>query len=244
MNCPQGISRTLYSQILLVLLTSILFGCNKEGYGGRAVIHGKLKKESYTSDFSTKVTDEYLGDEYVYIIFGDQDGYGDRVRTAHDGSFEFINLGKGTYSIYSYSTEESATGTSSLMPVVIDVNVEKSKEIIDIGDLVIKDNFATGNGNISGKVFGIDQASGANYAAIDFKVYIEGIGNTIFEESVRTNLDGEYTFSGLNNGDYRVYVLSKDVNNLYPGDEYPIIVDTTITSSSSSVSLADIFVYE
>jgi hypothetical protein len=124
------------------------------------------------------------------------------------------------------------------------VNVEKSKEIIDIGDLVIKDNFATGNGNISGKVFGIDQASGANYAAIDFKVYIEGIGNTIFEESVRTNLDGEYTFSGLNNGDYRVYVLSKDVNNLYPGDEYPIIVDTTITSSSSSVSLADIFVYE
>lgn len=81
-------------------------GCsNKSGTGGQASIIGKIRTHNYINN-CTQLQAEYPGvDKDVYVIYGDDPSYGDRVKTAPDGTFWFRYLRKGTYTVYIYSDD-------------------------------------------------------------------------------------------------------------------------------------------
>ena len=82
-----------------LLFTLAFISCEKPpGEGGSASVMGRI----WIKDYPT--LQEYAGyDEYVYIVYGDEVSYGDRVRTTYDGRFKFSYLRKGKYKIYAYS---------------------------------------------------------------------------------------------------------------------------------------------
>ena len=80
-------------------------------------------------------------DEDVFIVYGDQSGYGDKVSTDLNGNFEFRFLRKGIYTIYSLSdTLQSSNVSYNQFPVAVKVEITDKKQVIDIGALTVNRN--------------------------------------------------------------------------------------------------------
>jgi hypothetical protein len=123
----------------IVLLSMQLFvSCKKEaGEGGNASIRGKIWVKDYNANF-TVINGEYPGaDEDVYIIYGDDISYGDKVSASPDGSFEFKYLRKGKYRIYVYSKDKTLTSPSLTTSVQVEATISKNKEKVDVGTIEI-----------------------------------------------------------------------------------------------------------
>lgn len=92
----------------LSLLATMVMACEKgEGEGGTNTIKGVVVMEEWNGDF-TIMRDAYLAQkEDVYIIYGDDDFYGDNVETNYNGVFEFKYLREGDYVVYAYSKDPS-----------------------------------------------------------------------------------------------------------------------------------------
>jgi hypothetical protein len=123
--------------LLLALFTSVLFqSCEKDaGEGGNSSIRGYVHVTDYNSTFLV-VQGEYPGaDEYVYIIYGNEVSYGDRIRTSPDGTFEFKYLREGKYTVYVYQDDTTLSGQSV---VARNVEVTKKKQTVDLGRIDIK----------------------------------------------------------------------------------------------------------
>jgi len=127
-------------KILLLLLCSfVLFSCKKEeGEGGLATIKGRVWVRDWDKNFNLMMY-EYPGlDEDVFIVYGDQVGYGDKLSTDLNGNFEFKYLRKGTYTIYALSdTLPSANVSFAQFPVSVKIEISEKKQIIDIGALTV-----------------------------------------------------------------------------------------------------------
>lgn len=125
---------------ILILITSaiILGSCKKEaGEGGNSSIKGKIWVKDYNATFTT-LNAEYAGaDEDVYIIYGNNTSYGDRIKASPDGSFEFKYLRKGDYTIYVYSKDKTLTSPSGKVTVTVNATISKKKEIVDVGTITI-----------------------------------------------------------------------------------------------------------
>jgi len=129
--------KILLSLVLASMFIITLYSCKKEpGDGGNASIYGKVFVRDYNSTF-TVLEDEYYGqDIYVYIIYGDDKDYSDRIRTSYDGTYEFKYLRPGTYHIYTYS-KDSTLQTNALIPVVKDVEIKKNREEVEVPQINI-----------------------------------------------------------------------------------------------------------
>jgi len=79
-------------------------------------------------------------DEDVYIIYGDDVSYGNKVKSGPDGIFEFKYLRKGDYKIYVESkdtTRASYFYGSGIKTVDVSVTISDKKEVVETEDLVI-----------------------------------------------------------------------------------------------------------
>lgn len=133
--------------IALSVTVSALICCKKvPGEGGNSSIRGKiymLKYDGNTNTFSKKYP---AADIEVYIIYGDDFSYGDRIRTDYEGDFEFKHLNKGNYKIYFYSTDTiaflgpPANPKAPKIPVIKDVKISKKKQIVNVGELYMADD--------------------------------------------------------------------------------------------------------
>ncbi len=133
--------------LLVVTLTLVVFACNKpEGEGGRATITGKIWVENYNTlgNISSPpyfLKGEFAGaDEDVFIIYGDDVSYGNKVKSGPDGVFEFKYLRKGDYKIYVKSkdtTRASYFYGSGIKTVDVSVTIADKKETVDAGTLTI-----------------------------------------------------------------------------------------------------------
>ena len=125
--------------IVLCLIPILLLGmsCKKEaGEGGKSSIYGKVFVKKYNSTF-TVLQEEYYGpDIWVYIIYGDNRDYNDRIRTSYDGTYEFKYLRPGNYTLYTYS-KDSTLQTNAPLPILKEVVISKQKEDIEVSDMVI-----------------------------------------------------------------------------------------------------------
>jgi hypothetical protein len=122
--------------IALLLIVSIFAGCKKEeGEGGEASITGKVWVKHY-DPYTNTYRGEYNGQFWdVYIIYGDDPSYGDKIETSPDGRFEFKYLQPGKYTIYTYSKDLTMPFNSTLPDVLIkkEVEIGGKKEEVDAG---------------------------------------------------------------------------------------------------------------
>ena len=127
--------------IISILCSTLLLSCKKgPGEGGRTSIIGKVWAEewddiSYTVHYDS--LDHWAADEDVFIIYGDDVSFGDRIRTGPDGVFEFKYLREGDYTIYVYS--EAPQNSSAAGKIAISKRVSiPNKGTYDSGTFTIK----------------------------------------------------------------------------------------------------------
>lgn len=115
--------------LMLFLSATLLLGaCKKtEGEGGNGQIKGKVTTEQWNSTFTVLEATYPATDEWVYIIYGNDISYGDRIRTNYNGEYEFKYLREGTYKVYVYSDDKTLQSPSGQVAVVKEVKVTEKK---------------------------------------------------------------------------------------------------------------------
>lgn len=131
--------RTHLKKYLLLVLAAILWtSCAKiEGEGGSSSIRGKVFGHYYNNSFTAYFGSQFVPDEDVYIIYGEDFTFSDRIRTSYDGSFEFKYLQKGNYKIFVYSKDSTLTYPSQKIAVLQNVEISKNNEIIELEHFII-----------------------------------------------------------------------------------------------------------
>ena len=129
-------SSVLKSLVAGVAAVFLLSSCEKEaGEGGNSSIKGYIHVTDYDA-FLINVQGEYPGaDEDVYIIYGNDISYGDRIKAGPDGVFEFKYLREGDYKVYVYSADTSLAGKVAIMK---SVSITGKKQTVDAGTFDIK----------------------------------------------------------------------------------------------------------
>ena len=224
-------------RLILVLTCLALLSCNKEeGIGGNAAIKGKVMLQEYNDDFSILKNEKEAVNKYVYIVYGDQQGYGNRVRTAYDGSFYFNNLHKGEYKIYAYS--ESKENPALDEPILKEVSISGNKDVADVGTITVVNNDAKGNATLFGTVR--EQDGSASYLKPNERVYIVFDHKDVYETYTRTSDEGYFEFTNLPVGDYRIYAYSS--NNNVPSGVEAVSISVVVDNPEEEIDLGELLI--
>ena len=133
------IKRILFGFLSFMMLFSI--SCRKgEGLGGKATIKGKVYEKLYNATGTFILKEYYLGDEDVYIVYGDNDFYDDKVATHYDGTYKFEYLMPGKYTLYVYSKDVTGSGISPQYVVKQEVTITQKDQVVTLEDFIIYDN--------------------------------------------------------------------------------------------------------
>lgn len=124
------------SMILLVGLLSS--SCEKSaGEGGNATITGSVWVRNYNSTF-TSLLSEYAGvKEDVYIVYGDNVGYDDKVETDYLGYYRFNYLRPGKYTIYVFSEDSTLTSPDGTTAIVKEIEIVESDQVLAVPQIII-----------------------------------------------------------------------------------------------------------
>lgn len=119
----------------LVPVLFMLSSCEKDpGEGGSSSIKGYVHVTDYNANFLI-IQGYYDGaNEWVYLVYGDDTSYGDRINSEPDGTFEFKYLREGNYKIYVYSEDTTLAGKHAVMK---EVHISKKKQSVDAGTFEI-----------------------------------------------------------------------------------------------------------
>jgi len=125
---------------LLLIAIIALISCEKgPGEGGEAKITGTVIMEDWNVDFTFR-RDSFPAQAYdVYIIYGDDPYFGDKIETNYDGYFEFNYLREGDYTIYTYSKDKTLdyNMTSKLTTVMREVSITEKDQVVTVEDMVV-----------------------------------------------------------------------------------------------------------
>lgn len=123
---------------LTVVALSGFAGCQKgPGEGGNSSIKGTVWVRDFNANF-TVLNGAYAGyDEEVYIIYGDDVSYGDRIRTNYNGEFEFKYLRPGKYTVYLYSKDSTMQSQSGDITIVKEVEIADKKSTAELPEITI-----------------------------------------------------------------------------------------------------------
>ena len=115
--------------------------CKKPaGPGGHAAIKGKVYVKDFNSAaYGSPISEYYGAGEKVYICYGTSNIVGNNIVTSGDGSFEFLYLNKGHYTVYALSRDTSihVSGSSKTLPVTYTVDITSSSQVVSLSDIVI-----------------------------------------------------------------------------------------------------------
>jgi hypothetical protein len=107
---------------------------------GAAIIRGKVRLIKYDNDSRwPNLVIEYIDYAYeqeVYLTYGNHTFYDKRIRTQHDGSFEFAGLIPGKYLIVLYT--EDVTKEKGSVPVKLEVDITEMDELVELGEITIE----------------------------------------------------------------------------------------------------------
>ena len=137
--------KKIISISLIAVVTSVVFySCKKgPGPGGKASITGKIRVKNYSGTHNIACNcypfiSEYNGQgEDVYIIYGNEAGVGNRVKTAYDGTFVFDFLRQGKYKVYALSRDTTSPANSQTKEILQDVEIFGKKDEVTMDDIVI-----------------------------------------------------------------------------------------------------------
>lgn len=123
---------------LLLLFVIVSFSCSKNaGEGGNSSIYGKIITYNYNAEFTHLKGIYPAADEDVFIIYGGDRSFSDRIRTNYDGVYEFKFLRPGDYTVYAYSKDSTLTLPSGMYPVIRTVTIDKNKQSVQVPDMKI-----------------------------------------------------------------------------------------------------------
>jgi len=129
--------RFLLSTLLFVSLTFFFSSCSTEpGSGGVASITGKVYGYQVNM-FGTRLDSGYVADQRVYLAYGDHVVADEDTRTSFNGSFQFSQLKKGSYTVWVVS---ECFGCP--MDQYIDkktITISETRQQADIGTLLFYD---------------------------------------------------------------------------------------------------------
>lgn len=75
-------------------------------------------------------------DERVYLIYGEEDFYSESVRTDENGRYQFKDLTRGDYRVYTFSVDPNST-TGQLIRKEVGGSITDKKEVVEVADLTI-----------------------------------------------------------------------------------------------------------
>jgi len=196
---------------ILLTITTLLFSCAKEpGKGGASKLKGKVVVDEYSVYNNKYIRSYYAVDESVYIIYGDNDYYSDKVKTDENGYYEFKGLQKGDYKLFTYYEDIN----EDKLAIYVNANIESNGSIIDAPYMKVTNFVSEGNASVKGRLFVYDYNSDLTalkdtFYGADRYVYFALKDNETYLDRVKTNPDGYYVFENLLPGDYEVYAYSK-----------------------------------
>ena len=90
----------------LLMLALVMSSCNKgPGEGGAGTIQGYVKLVHHPDDDFTLTADTMVAAKTdVFIVYGDEEYFGDDAETDPDGMYQFEYLLPGNYTLFAYST--------------------------------------------------------------------------------------------------------------------------------------------
>ena len=107
---------------------------------GAATIRGVVRMIKYEkASVYPNLVIEYIDFAYeqeVYLTYGNHTFYDKRIRTQHDGSFEFSGLIPGKYLIVLYS--EDVKREKETVPVKLEVSITEMDELVELGEITIE----------------------------------------------------------------------------------------------------------
>lgn len=129
--------------IVVAIIVLAFSSCsNGPGPGGKASIQGKVKMTNRWSASCTELAQPfdsyYAGDIDVYIIYGDDPSYGDRIKTGPDGTFWFRYLRTGTYTVYAYSKDCNSADGSGTKAISLTIEVTDKEQVVITDDLQLE----------------------------------------------------------------------------------------------------------
>ncbi len=129
--------------ILSVTLLIVAVSCKKQaGEGGQATIKGKIWERKVGALMNT-IAQYPAPEKAVYIIYGDDATYGNKIQTEPDGTYEFKYLRKGSYKIYAYSLDSVTilgppqNANAPKIGVSKTVEITGRKQTVDAGTIVV-----------------------------------------------------------------------------------------------------------
>jgi len=107
---------------------------------GTAVIKGVVNVIDYLDESQwPNLIIDYVApalEQEVYLTYGDHSFYDERIRTQHDGYFEFSKLIPGDYLIFLYS--EDVTGSAEHVALKYEVTITGYDQVVDLGVINIE----------------------------------------------------------------------------------------------------------
>ena len=148
----------------------------------------------------------------VFIIYGNEDFFGDDVETNAEGMYQFEYLRPGEYTVFAYSTLPSGE------KVAVSETVELQRgAVAKVPTLYIHDGKAYGTSVVKGRVHATYYHNGSYRGegwACEHRVYIRRVGEDIPFDDTRVGPDGYFAFQKLQPGTYEVYTVTQDFNEV------------------------------
>ena len=107
---------------------------------GTSTIRGQVQEIKYEDESRwPNLVVEYTAPAYeheIYLTYGNHTYYDKRIRTQHDGTFEFGNLIPGEYLVFLYS--EDVTRVLDKVVLKFEVSVTEDEQVVDLGQIIIE----------------------------------------------------------------------------------------------------------
>ena len=219
-------TRFLMAMLALVL---VMPSCNKgPGEGGTGTVQGFVKLVHHPDNDYTLTPDTMVAAKTdVFIVYGDEAYFGDDLETNAEGLYQFEYLLPGKYTVFAYSTLPSGEKVA----VSETVNLQRGA-VVNVPTLYIHDGKAYGTSIVKGRVHAAYYHNGSYRGegwACEHRVYIRRVGEDIPFDDTRVGPDGYFAFQKLQPGEYEVYTVTQDFN------EVPDFVFQTITVEDSGI---------
>ena len=232
---------------LMFLLIMVIAACNKdEGEGGKSTITGRILLKQYDKNFSVLHDSFYVGDQDVFIIYGDSEIHNDDIATNYDGTYSFKYLRPGNYTLCVYS-DDTVPGSQKEIPVIKEITIDKKEQRIEAEDIIIYEvlDYNDGNSSISGTVHEINYLY--NYTQIkdtafaqDEDVFIVYDDDDYHFDDIETSHNGKFRFDNLIKGEYTIFVYSEDTTGA--SQDIPISINVKITDHLQHIDVGDIYI--
>jgi hypothetical protein len=220
----------MYKFYFILFILSLTFAScrNEEGEGGSSTVQGYVYKIIHSDNNYSLQTDTVpASKEDIYVIYGDDEFYGDDEKTDVNGFYQFKYLREGNYKLFAYSSLPD--GVKSAVSTSVRLGTHKT---VNADTIYIHTGDAYGTSIVKGKVIANYYHKGEIVAyaqyGVDQRVYICYHGENIPFDDVKAGLNGEFGFEKLKPGTFDVFVINED-----PDTEALSSIKQTITVSKT-----------